>query len=210
MQLQLALDVLHTDKALKLAELACEFVDLLEVGTPLLKHEGIAVVKAMRRRFPERRIVVDAKTMDAGACEADFCFAAGADMVTVLGVAGRATIDAVVSSAVRHGGKVMVDLIGVSNKERLAEETRELGVDYVIVHTGLDQQLAGSSVFTELDSFVKRRVRVPFAVAGGVTPDGMSALAAYQPDIVIVGAAITGADEPAQAAREMKRRVLAV
>jgi 3-hexulose-6-phosphate synthase len=210
MQLQLALDVLHTGEALRLAELAYDFVDLLEVGTPLLKHEGIGVVKAMRRRFPDRRIVVDAKTMDAGACEADFCFAAGADIVTVLGIADRATIEAVVSRASRYGGKVMVDLIGASDKERLTEEIREIGADFVIVHTGLDQQGTGRSVFHDLDGFAPRRLGVPFAVAGGITPSRVQALAAYQPDIVIVGAAITDAEQPAQVAGEIKQRLLGV
>ena len=44
MKLQLAIDVLHTDQALRLAEAARPYVDIFEIGTPLIKHEGMRVI----------------------------------------------------------------------------------------------------------------------------------------------------------------------
>jgi 3-hexulose-6-phosphate synthase len=103
MKLQLALDVLHTDEALRLAEVTHEHVDILEIGTPLIKHEGIRVIEAFRARFPDRQLLVDLKTMDAGAYETGFCFDAGADLITVLGAADDRTALGAMESARRYG-----------------------------------------------------------------------------------------------------------
>ena len=205
MKLQLALDVIDTGKALRVAELAHDFVDLIEIGTPLLKHGGVSVIETMCRRFPDKPIVVDAKTMDAGACEADFCFTAGAAAVTVLGVAGSATIEAVVLSADRHGGKAIVDLLGVEDKEQTTKEAINLGAWLVVLHTGIDQQRGGSSVLCELASTIPRLRGARFAVAGGITLSSLQTVATYRPDIVIVGAAISHAEQPAAVAREARK-----
>ena len=204
MKLQLALDVIDTGEALRVAEVAHDFVDLIEIGTPLLKHEGVSVIETMCRRFPDKPIVVDAKTMDAGACEADFCFTAGAAAVTVLGVAGSATIEAVVLSADRHGGKAIVDLLGVADKAQMTTEAISLGARLVVLHTGIDQQRGGSSVLAELARFIPQLRGAPFAVAGGITPSSLRTVVTYRPDIVIVGAAISHAEHPEAVARELK------
>ena len=51
---------------------------ILEMGTPLLKLEGVLnVVPAFRRHFPSALLLADMKTMDGGAGEARAVFAAG-------------------------------------------------------------------------------------------------------------------------------------
>jgi hypothetical protein len=43
-------------------------VSIVEMGTPLLKNEGVSnVVPAFRRKFPEALLLADMKTMDGGA-----------------------------------------------------------------------------------------------------------------------------------------------
>ena len=71
--------------------------------------------------------------MDAGEHEANLAFEAGADIVTVLGVAHDETIHGVVRAARRAGGtkEVMVDLINTPNPAARAKEVAELGVDIV-------------------------------------------------------------------------------
>jgi 3-keto-L-gulonate-6-phosphate decarboxylase len=46
--------------------------------------------------------IVDLKTMDVGEYESDFCFEAGADIVTVLGIADIDTIKGSIKSAKKH------------------------------------------------------------------------------------------------------------
>src|SRR5665647_3130791 len=91
-KLQVAIDLLTTQQALALAAKIAPYIDIIELGTPLIKNEGIAVVAAMKQAHPDKLVFADLKTMDAGELEADIAFKAGADLVTVLGAAGDATI----------------------------------------------------------------------------------------------------------------------
>src|SRR5882757_4877391 len=64
----------------------------VEVGTPLLLHEGIRAVEWLRGELgPAGTVVADAKICDAGARIARDAFAAGADVVTVVGAAADMT-----------------------------------------------------------------------------------------------------------------------
>ena len=60
--LQLALDFVNLERALKVAREATEGgVEWLEAGTPLIKSEGLNAVRALRREFPSATIVADMK-----------------------------------------------------------------------------------------------------------------------------------------------------
>jgi len=63
------------------------FVDIIEAGTPLIKQEGLRIISILKECFPEKLILADMKTMDAGGLEAKLAYDAGADLVTVLAVA---------------------------------------------------------------------------------------------------------------------------
>ena len=105
--------------------------------------------------------------MDAGELEADIAFKAGADLVTVLGVAGDSTIVGAVKAAKKHGKGIVVDLIGVADKAARAKEVVALGAEFVEMHAGLDEQAEEGFTFeTLLDD--GKASGVPFSVAGGV------------------------------------------
>ncbi len=205
-KLQLALDMLETNQALHVAGLAAPWIDIIEIGTPLLKHEGIDVIKQLVLTFPDKTILVDTKTMDVGAYEAEFCFEAGAKIVTVLGVADDNTIAGAVACANRYGGTVMVDLINVPDKAQRARQLGQLGVHVAGVHSGIDQQQAGHSPLEDL-RIVRRNTDLPVAVAGGINIDNIDAILAEKPATVIVGGAITSAENVAEAAQAIKEKV---
>ncbi len=50
MKLQVALDVPTLTDALELARQVAEHVDILELGTPLIKSEGVAAIGAIKAR----------------------------------------------------------------------------------------------------------------------------------------------------------------
>src|SRR5438876_649236 len=90
--LQVALDHMHLKRALLAAKEAVEGgADWLEAGTPLVKSEGIEVVRQLKKSFPGKTIVADLKTMDTGAFEAEIAAKPGADVITVVGVTDEAT-----------------------------------------------------------------------------------------------------------------------
>lgn len=201
--IQLALDSLCIDKTLQLASLAAPYVDIFEVGTPCIKHNGVAIVKELKRRFPNKLILVDLKTMDAGEYEAAPFYAAGADICTVLGVSGSATIAGVIKAANQYGGEVQVDLINVPDKVACARESVRLGAHIVGVHTGLDAQAQGQTPFADLQSITRLRLNVKISVAGGIKPSTVPDVAKAGANIIVVGAAIYGAASPAEAAKEI-------
>jgi len=201
--IQLALDSLDVNQTLKLASLAAPYVDIFEIGTPCIKHNGIALVKELRRQFPSKLLLVDLKTMDAGEYEATPFYAAGADICTVLGVSGLATIAGVIKAANAHNAEVQVDLINVPDKVACARESARLGAHIIGVHTGLDAQAAGQTPFADLQSVARLNLPVRISVAGGIKQSTVQQVARAGANIVVVGAAIYGASSPADAAREI-------
>jgi 3-hexulose-6-phosphate synthase len=201
--IQLALDSLDVNQTLKLATLAAPYVDIFEVGTPCVKHNGIGLVRELRKKFPNKLILVDLKTMDAGEYEATPFYAAGADICTVLGVSGLATIAGVIKAANAHNAEVQVDLINVPDKVACARESAKLGAHIIGVHTGLDAQAAGQTPFADLQAVARLNLPVRISVAGGIKQSTVQQVARAGANIVVVGAAIYGAPSPADAAREI-------
>ena len=83
------------------------------------------------------------------------------------------------------------------------KQLAELGVDYIGVHTGTDDQAHGANPLADLAA-VSQAVNTPVVVAGGITPASIRPVLAYHPAIVIVGSAVTAAKDPAQVLRELR------
>ena len=113
---QMALDSLDFDATVALATTVAPHVDILEIGTPCIKHNGIKLLETLRAKFPNNKILVDLKTADAGFYEAEPFFKAGADIVTVLGISDMGTIKGVIDAANKYGKKAQIDLINVADK----------------------------------------------------------------------------------------------
>ncbi|MEI6067007.1 MAG: 3-hexulose-6-phosphate synthase [Methylococcaceae bacterium] len=208
--IQMALDSLDFDATVGLATLVAPYVDIFEIGTPCIKHNGINLVRELRERFPDKLLLVDLKTMDAGEYEATPFYAAGADIVTVLGVSGLATCQGVIKAANAHGAEAQIDLINVEDKVACAKATAEAGAQIMGIHTGLDAQAAGHTPFADLNDIAALGLPVRISVAGGIKASTVQDVVRAGASIVVVGAAIYGAASPADAAREIRELVDAV
>ena len=209
MKLQVALDLLSTDDAVNLLNDIAPYVDIIEVGTPLIKIEGLAVLREIKSRWPDKFLFADLKTMDAGALEAELALNAGADAVSVLAVAADGTIAGAVNAANKLGKSVVVDLIGVPPTHRLAriDELRKLGVGTVELHAGLDEQAQeGYSLPALLATIAGTDVK--FAVAGGITLDTVDIVAAAGAETAVVGGGSYNAANPAATAKSLKEKLL--
>lgn len=202
--IQVALDSLDYDQTLALARQAAPYVDIIEIGTPCLKVNGIKLVKAMKAQHPDKLLFVDLKTMDAGYYEAEPFFKAGADITTVLGTADLGTIKGVIDVANAYGKQAQVDLINVEDKAAVAAEAAKLGAHIIGIHTGIDQQLAGQTPFADLQTLVGQGLSVKVSVAGGIKQATVQQVVASGPSIVVVGGAITGSKAPDVSAREIR------
>ncbi|MGR9086267.1 MAG: bifunctional 3-hexulose-6-phosphate synthase/6-phospho-3-hexuloisomerase [Gammaproteobacteria bacterium] len=202
--IQLAMDSLDFDQTVHLAEQTAPYVDIFEIGTPCIKHNGVELVKTLRAKFPNKLILVDLKTMDAGEYEATPFYAAGADICTVLGVSGLATIAGVIKAAKAHGAEAQIDLINVDDKLACAKAAAEMGAHIIGVHTGLDAQAAGQTPFADLQDISSLGLNVRVSVAGGIKESTVQQVVESGANIIVVGAAIYGAPSPAEAARKIK------
>ncbi len=201
--IQLALDTLDVEQTLGLARATADYIDIFEIGTPSIKYNGASLLKLLRKEFPNKLILVDLKTMDAGAYEAAPFYADGADIVTVLGVSGSATIAGVIKAANDHGKQVQVDLINVPDKLAVAAEAAKLGAQIIGVHTGLDAQAAGQTPFEDLQAIAGLNLGLRISVAGGIKASTAKQVVEAGAGIIVVGAAIYGAASPADAAKEI-------
>ncbi len=206
MKIQFAMDTLTTAAALELAAAAAPHVDILELGTPLIKSEGLAAITAIKQAHPDKVVFADLKTMDAGELEADIAFTAGADLVTVLGSAGDSTIAGAVKAAKKHGKGIVVDLIGVADKPARAQQVVALGAEFVEMHAGLDEQAEEGFTFNTLLTDGEAS-GVPFSVAGGVNTTTIPAVQKSGAQVAVVGGAIYGADDVAAAAAAIRAAV---
>jgi 3-hexulose-6-phosphate synthase len=199
----MALDSLDFDATVALAAKVAPHVDILEIGTPCIKHNGIELLKTLRAKFPNNKILVDLKTMDAGFYEAEPFYKAGADICTVLGTADIGTIKGVIDVANKYGKMAQVDMINVTDKKARTLEVAKLGAHIIGVHTGLDQQAAGQTPFNDLAMVTGLNTGAKVSVAGGVKAATVRQVVDAGADIVVAGAAIYGAADPAASAAEI-------
>lgn len=205
-RIQLALDIGGSAKLLELAERVSPFVDWIEAGTPLILAEGIGVVGRLREHLPDKPIVADLKIIDAGAHEADLAFSSGAAFVTVLGVASDATVMEVVRSARRAGARVIADMLSVVDPLARAKELGQMGVDFICLHTGADEASEGLDPVAEAVAEFHHE-SAHLVVAGGISPQRLPRLREVHPAVVVVGRAITEAEDPVRVAAGMRQTV---
>ncbi|MGB2843110.1 MAG: 3-hexulose-6-phosphate synthase [Halobacteriota archaeon] len=185
--LQVALDVLGLERAIEIGKESVEGgADWLEAGTPLIKSEGMNAIRTLRDAFPDVKIVADMKTMDTGAIEVEMAAKSGASVVSILAVADNAVIEEAIKSARKYGVAIMVDIMNVDDPVRRAKEMEEMGVDYVCVHVGIDQQMQGMDTLSLLEK-VSAAINTPLAVAGGVDAEMASEAVNLGADVIIVG-----------------------
>lgn len=205
MKLQMALDDITLDDALKRIEEVQKFIDIVEVGTPMVIEYGMEPVRIIKKTFPDLEVLADLKIMDAGYYESKEAFEAGADYITVLGVTDDLTIEGCVKAAKEYGKETVVDMICVSDLEKRINRLEELGVDYVSVHTGVDQQAAGVTPLDQCRQMMNCVKTAKVSVAGGINTDTICLYKDLDPDIVIVGGGITHAADPVSAAKTLHR-----
>lgn len=192
---QLSLDLTDIQEALETAGIAVEAgVDWLEAGTPLILAHGLHGVRALRAAFPNHPIVADLKTMDGGYLEAEMMAKAGATHVVVMARAHVQTIKAVVKAGRDYGIQVMGDNLGCEDKVAASRMMEDLGVDYIVHHTGYDERnglaAEGRGRVSPLDDLqpVVNAVHIPVQAVGGLTLEEAVEMPKRGAPLVVIGA----------------------
>jgi 3-keto-L-gulonate-6-phosphate decarboxylase len=195
---QISVDTAHVPQGLAVAEAAVAAgVTIVELGTPLLKYEGVRnVVPIFRQRFPKALLLADMKTMDGGEEEANAVYGGGGNVIDFLALAGEATARAVCAARDRFRqadpaiprlafADVLVPMQGPSEPAvQTATRMLDAGVDGVGIHLQYDARRADSALFQgsyfhDVASavFESVRGRASVQVVGGLSADQAAALA---------------------------------
>ena len=226
MKLQVTLDTPKASQCFEIVEQIHEYVDIVEVGNPLIVEVGLRLVQQLRDEYPLVDICADAKIVNSGHYIASRCFEHGASVVTVMGVAADQTIEGAVAAANLAGGCIMADLTGIADIATRSRELEELGVRYICGHTSYeDRQLASNPLsdarpgiartilsvlgydnpLRELDLIRANTTGLALpAIVGRINENNIDEVVAHEPELVLVGRAIVGAIAPAHAAADLR------
>ncbi|WP_416729577.1 3-hexulose-6-phosphate synthase [Fictibacillus sp. JL2B1089] len=207
MKLQLALDLVDIPGAIELVKEVEEYIDVVEIGTPVVINEGLKAVKEVKAAFPNLTVLADLKIMDAAGYEVSQASAAGADIITILGTAEDESIKGAVEEAKKQGKQILVDMIAVKDIAVRAQELDELGADYICVHTGYDLQAVGKNSFEDLNTIKSVVKNAKTAIAGGIKLETLPEVIKENPDLIIVGGGITSKEDKRAIARKMQELI---
>ena len=204
---QVALDSFSLDDAVKFVRTIEDYIDIIEIGTPLVIHEGMHAVRRMIKEFPNKEVLSDEKIMDGGYHEADLGYQAGAKYVTVLGVAEDKTIQGCLDAAHDADAILVVDSLKIPNLAERAKEVEAMGVHFISVHTGFDQQQMGRTPLNDLRIVKANTNSIRVSVAGGINSKTIDQYLALEPDVVIMGGGLADADDPVDEARKIREAI---
>lgn len=204
--LQVALDNLTLDSALDATRELAEHVDVIECGTILAFGAGAPhAVGCLRALYPDKILVADLKTTDAGAVLAEMVFSAGANWLTVLCCAPHATMQKANEVAQKHGGEIQIELYGDWTYEQ-AKQWRKAGAKQAIYHRGRDAQAAGQTWSREDIDRAKGLCDLGFEVSmtGGLEVEDIKVFEGLTVKSFIVGRTLRDCPDPAGMAAAFK------
>lgn len=176
---------------------------IIEAGTPLIKQNGINIIKKIKGMIPTNVfIVADMKTLDTGALEVQIAANAGADAIVVSGLAPDQTINNVISEARERGIYSIIDTLNLPEPIRMLERLKTLP-DVVELHRAIDAEVNlynWGFIPTMKSLSEKSSAEMLIAVAGGVQIDNINDALAFGADILVAGRAITNAKDVYQTA----------
>lgn len=209
-KLQLALDFISLPLALRMAVLASDPMDIIEIGTPLSKAAGVAAISGIREVCPDKLILADYKTPDVGALEAQMAFDNGADFVTVIGGAALETVRQSVLASKKAGKQTLMELTGVRNIMEQAKEWKDCGVEWMVYHRGWDEEGSGGRLWNEKDFNVISDLTdlgYKITVTGGLDVTNIHLFKDLNVEALVFGRAIHQAVEPLRAAQLIREEV---
>ncbi|QNK90086.1 MULTISPECIES: 3-hexulose-6-phosphate synthase [Sporosarcina] len=207
MKLQLALDLVNIPEAIELIKEVEEYIDIVEIGTPVINKEGLKAVAEVKAAYPNLEVLADLKIMDAAGYEVGNASDAGADIITILAQAEDSSIKGAVEAAKKLGKKILVDMIAVKDIKTRAAELDLMGVDYICVHTGYDLQAEGKDSFADLRTIKSIVKNAKTAIAGGIKLETLPEVIKAQPDLIIVGGGITSKDDKKAEAAQIQKLI---
>ncbi|WP_076459836.1 orotidine 5'-phosphate decarboxylase / HUMPS family protein [Limosilactobacillus caccae] len=206
MKLQVAIDRVDLDDAKQIAKQLDPFVDIIEMGTSLVKDYGCYALAKEKLGLHHAELLLDTKTIDEGQYEFEKGYEVGADILTVMGAAAMGTLTTTYDVAEKWHRQMFIDLMEVSDA-KLQQITSFPNAIYGLHHAKDSQEN-----FNATDSVAKFHAVFPnirrINVAGGIDLHQAAALKKQGlVETVIVGSKIMKAADPVAAAEEFMKVV---
>lgn len=207
MKLQVAIDRVPLDVAKALAQILDSYADVIEIGTSLVKDYGNLAITTIKQATKHAQLLVDSKTIDEGHYEFTQGFKHGADYITVMGAASLDTLKTCYQVSEALQKTMVIDLLEVQD-EKIAQIS---GFDNALyaLHHSIDREDEFDAVATVTKFHQKFPTISRLAIAGGI--DLLTAQDLAKQGIIeqiIVGSAITKAEDPIKAIKQFKEALL--
>ena len=195
MKLQIAIDSMTDTEALKFAKSAQQYADIIEVGTPMIYRYGLDFIKEVDASISQSLLLADAKIVDAGALESRIFLETGADIITVLGGSSNTTVRDALDQVRAYQAELMIDLIDIPRDKKIdrIRELANLGCNTFCIHRPSDLNDKESLFLPKISKISKE---IYLSVAGGIDSQNVGRVIDYNPDVIIIGSAITEHDDP--------------
>ncbi len=198
MKLQISFDLENLERALDIAHQVAPYADIIEIGTVLLFHYGIAAIQQFKGAVGNKPVLVDSKIIDRGKLTVPLLANAGADWITVMAGTSNQVIHTVCTTAQQYKKRVMLDLIDAPSPGQSAMEAKNLGIDALMFHQPYDEQ--HSLEFLDKWDMVSGNTKLPIFISAKIGRDNIQDIIAVNPSGIIVGKGITDSENPAQEA----------
>ncbi len=187
-KLQVALDLFDTQSALDVLKQVAEFVDIIELGSPLMICEGCHSIPVVKSSYPDKIVFADIKVMDGGPVLPSLPYKAGADMASVMAVSDNATVEGAVKCAREYNKLILVDMCSVKDLAARGAEVAQFKPDFLCIHVGSDIQASGIDPLAQLEKIAD--IPCAKAVAGGINMTNFEAACQSPADVIIVGSGL--------------------
>jgi 3-keto-L-gulonate-6-phosphate decarboxylase len=203
MKLQIAFDHENLEKAIDVAHKVHMYADIIEIGTPLLYHYGIRAIETFRKEFKDSVLLIDSKINDRASIIVPMLINAGADWITLMAGINNATIASTAELTHKLKKFCMLDLLDSASLAQSALTAESLGIDALMYHMLHDDQTEKSDEFINQWETVSNNTKLPIFIAPRRKLKNLMPLIHQRhPAGLIIGSAITDAEDPVAAAQQ--------
>lgn len=206
--LQIALDNLSLADALKTTQQVSKVVDVFEVGTILLAAEGKRAIYEIKNQVLDKIVVADGKIADAGSVFAELFFSSGADWITLICAAEKATIMQALKSAQKHHKKaVQIELVGPVDYNKVYL-WKELGIKQIVYHKSRDSAAINGWNVADL-KHIKHLIALGFEVTitGNIDLKDIVLFASLPIKVIIMGRSLRDDINPYNKAQQCQDEI---
>lgn len=199
MKLQISYNLLDLSKTLDVANQTAPYASILGVGSLTLLQNGVKAISTFKEKFPSKEIFAEVNIIERGDLSVKILAQAGATYISVLAGSSISSLKKATEAGRDYGAKIMINLLDAVSLEQSAADAKTLGAHGIIFHlTSTIKETIGLDAAWQS---VRGNTTLPIFVTGSITRETISHLVPHKPEVIMIGKAITQAENPAEEAQ---------